>query len=77
MPEITLEGLAARLEAVEARLDEQRFSQRRALPAKDWRQLVGTMEDNEFTRAVLAEIEAIREADRASAQVEAVEEPPT
>jgi hypothetical protein len=66
MPEITLESLAARLAAVERQLAEQT-----AAPpprTKDWRRTVGTMENNEFTRAMLAEIEAAREAERAAAR---------
>jgi hypothetical protein len=63
MPELTLEALAKRVEALEQKLA--------ALPAeKDWRKGVGTMEDNEFTRAMLAEIEANSDAERRAAQEE-------
>jgi hypothetical protein len=72
MPEITLESLAARLDAVERELHDRSAS---AVPHHDWRQLVGTMEDNEFTRAMLAEIEAAREAERAEARASRGEEP--
>ena len=71
MPEITLENLAARVEALEKQAVEQKVTTSRK---KDWRQLVGTMEDNEFTRAMLAEIEASREADRIAARAGRSEE---
>jgi hypothetical protein len=63
MAELTLEALAKRIEAIEQKLSELR------LPAKskDWRGVVGISEDNEFTRLVLAEIEANREAERRTA----------
>ena len=67
MPTLTLENLASRLEAVEKQLAEQKTAVPIA-PKKDWRNLVGTMEDNEFTRDMLKEIEAIREAERAEAR---------
>lgn len=65
MPEITLESLAARLEVVEKKLS--RLSSV-VPPTRDWRSVVGTCEDNEFTRAVWAEIEAAREAERQAAR---------
>ena len=71
MPEITLENLAARVEALEKQAVEQKVTTSRK---KDWRHLVGTMEDNEFTRAMLAEIEASREADRIAARAGRSEE---
>lgn len=73
MPELTLESLAARVAALEAELADQRAYRP---PAKgDWRQMIGTMEDNEFTRAMMAEIEATREAERAAARAGRDEEP--
>lgn len=60
--ELTLESLAARLEALEQKLAAQ------ANERKDWRKVVGRMEDNEFTRAMLAEIEAASDAERRAAQ---------
>lgn len=65
MPAINLEDLAARLEAVERELADSRSAAR---SKKGWRELIGTMEDNEFTRAMLAEIEAARDAERAEAR---------
>jgi hypothetical protein len=39
-------------------------------PTKDWRRVVGISEDNEFTRLMLAEVEAAHEADRQAALAE-------
>ena len=63
MPELTLEALAKRLEAVEKELAELK----QPAPKKDWRSVVGLSEDNEFTRQVQAEIEANSEAERRAA----------
>jgi hypothetical protein len=68
MPELTLESLARRLEEVERRLNERESSL--ISPAKDWRSVIGISEDNEFTRLMLAEIEAAHEADRQAALAE-------
>ena len=65
MSELRLESLARRLEEVERRLNEKQPSI--TAPTKDWRRVVGISEDNEFTRLVLAEIEAAHEADRQAA----------
>jgi hypothetical protein len=65
MSELTLESLAQRLEVVERHLNEKQFSI--IAPTKDWRRVVGISEDNEFTRLMLAEIEAAHEADRQAA----------
>ena len=62
MPEITLEALATRLEAVEKKVES-------LIPAaRDWRSVVGISEENEFTRAMYADMEALREADRKAAR---------
>lgn len=66
MPELTLEALAARIEALEKKLAAQATAP--SAEKKDWRRVVGSMEDNEFTRAMLAEIEATSEAERRAAQ---------
>ncbi len=68
MSELTLESLARRLEEVERRLNEKQPSI--IAPTKDWRSVVGISEDNEFTRLMLAEIEAAHEADRQAALAE-------
>lgn len=66
MSELTLESLARRLEEVERRLDERPG----IAPTQNWRSVVGISEDNEFTRLMLAEIEAAHEADRQAALAE-------
>jgi hypothetical protein len=68
MSELTLESLARRLEEVERRLNEQQPAI--IAPTKDWRSVVGISEDNEFTRLMLAEIEAAHEGDRQAALAE-------
>lgn len=68
MPELTLESLAKRLEEVERRVNERQPTVFSA--ALDWRSVVGISEDNEFTRSMLAEIEAAHEADRQAALTE-------
>jgi len=60
MAELTLETLAARVEALERQMTEQTAGSGRK---KDWRRVVGNSEDNEFTRQMLAEIEAARTAE--------------
>jgi hypothetical protein len=67
MNELTLEALAKRIEAIERQLAM------RQPPSKDWRRMVGTSDDNEFTRAMLAEIEANSENERRAAQLESAE----
>jgi hypothetical protein len=68
MPELTLESLARRLAEVERRLNAGLAPA--VPPTKDWRSVVGISEDNEFTRLMLAEIEAAHEADRQAAMTE-------
>jgi hypothetical protein len=64
VPELTLESLAKRVEALEKRLASGVPS-----PVKDeWRKIVGNSEDNEFTRLMQAAIEATSEAERRAAQ---------
>jgi len=60
----TLEDVIKRVEALEKELAELRAQQ---APKKDWRRVVGISEDNEFTRQMMAEIEAISEAERQAA----------
>lgn len=59
MTEPTVQELAARLAAVEAVLGLSPPP-----PQKSWRAAVGLFTDREFHAKVLAEAEAIREADR-------------
>jgi hypothetical protein len=65
MSELTLESLARRVEELERRLNERQPPV--IAPTRDWRSVVGISEDNEFTRLMLAEIEAAHEADRQAA----------
>ena len=64
MTELTLESLAARVAELE---------RKQAAPAVSptnpaWMALVGSMEDNEFTRDMINEMEATREADQRAAR---------
>ena len=68
MSELTLESLARRLEEVERRLNEKQSAA--IAPTKDWRSVVGISEDNEFTRLMQAEMDALRDADRRAAETE-------
>lgn len=67
MAELTLEELAKRVEVLERKFTE--LSQT-VKANHDWRSVVGISEDNEFTRLVLAEIDANSEAERRAAQEE-------
>ena len=61
MAELTLESLAARVAALERKLAEQAVPK----PTKDWRKSVGLFDDDpDFAHEVVAEIVAIREAER-------------
>ncbi len=65
MPEVTLESLAARVAALEARVDAMSGS---VIPARrPWQSVVGISEETEFSRRMTAEMEAAREADRQAA----------
>ena len=67
MPEITLESLAARVAALEKILTEQKAAQ--PGKRKDWRLSVGMFDDDpDFVREVIAEGQAIREAEREAAR---------
>ena len=67
MPEPTLQELAARLAAVEAQLRTQSGV---IPPTRDWRSVVGISEETEFSRAMQAEMDAAREAERQAALAE-------
>ena len=62
MPELTLESLAKRLEALEQKVAEQ------AKPKKDWRSTVGMFEGSEFMKQMDEEVAAMREAERQAAR---------
>jgi hypothetical protein len=65
MSELTLEGLARRLEDVERRLNEKQASS-----AKDWREAAGMFTGREFSKIVDEEGQKIREADREESRQE-------
>jgi hypothetical protein len=67
MSELTLESLAARVAELERRLGMGDAPA--VLPAtRDWREVIGRGEHNEFTRAMWAEVAALREAERDAAR---------
>ena len=68
MSELTLESLARRLDEVERRLNEKQPSV--ITPTKDWRSVVGISEMTDFSRLMQAEMDALRDADRRSAETE-------
>ena len=70
MAELTLEALAQRVAALERKLASLTSV---VPPSRDWRSVVGISEDNEFTRQMLAEIEANSEAERRAALEEEAE----
>jgi len=60
--ELTLESLAKRVAELERRL-----AQGQPAPARDWRRVVGMFDDSEIMPKVIAEGQAIRQADRQTA----------
>jgi len=58
MPELTLEALAKRVEALE----------KKQAPPPDWRSVVGLFDNDPGFADVIAEGKAIRDADREAAQ---------
>ncbi|MBL8866494.1 MAG: hypothetical protein KF873_11220 [Gemmataceae bacterium] len=67
MSEITLESLAARIAALEKRVNDQLAA--KPEPPKDWRKSVGLFDDDpDFEREVVSEILAIRDAEREAAR---------
>lgn len=68
MPELTLESLAARIAELERKQSAQPAVS--IEPSRDWRCVVGTSEDNEFTRDMLGEIERNSEGERQAAREE-------
>ena len=64
MPELTLESLAARV----AELERKLAASPSIIPAsRDWRSVVGISEETDFSRLMLAEMEALREVERKAA----------
>ena len=73
MNELTLESLAKRIEAL-----EKQAAERPAAPAAnlDWLKVVGMFDDDlEFMQQVIAEGNAIREAEREAARRRDTDEP--
>ena len=60
MPDVTLQDLTKRVEALEKKLA--------APPAPDWRSVVGMFDDSEFMIEMLTEVEKTREAEREEAR---------
>ena len=65
MPELTLEALAARVAAVERRLDTLSGV---VPPSRDWRSVVGLFDGSEFMPRVDAEIQSLRAAEDTEAR---------
>jgi hypothetical protein len=61
--ELTLESLAQRVQELERKL-----AQWTAPPARNWRSVVGLFDDSDFMKQVIAEGQAIREAERQAAR---------
>jgi hypothetical protein len=66
MPELTLESLAKRVEALEIALATKGSTR----PPKDWRKVIGMFRDSEFMREVDEECLRTREAEREAARRE-------
>jgi hypothetical protein len=64
MSEITLESLAKRVEAIERRLAGVSNI---IPPLRSWQSVVGISEETEFSRAMQAEMKAIKDAERQEA----------
>lgn len=70
MPELTLESLAARVAELERKLADPPS----VIPAsRNWLSVVGISEETEFSRSMMAEMEAQREVERKAALEEAGE----
>ena len=64
MPELTLESLARRVEAIEAALQNKEPPR----PIKDWRKVIGMFGDSDLMREVDEECARSREAEREAAR---------
>ena len=68
MPELTLEALAARVAALEREVSQLKGKPPSVIPpTRDWRSVVGISEETDFSRAMMAEMAARREAERNAA----------
>jgi hypothetical protein len=70
MNDLTLESLAARVEALERAISSKTASPSR----KDWRNVIGMFRDSDFMREVDEECLRSREAERESARQEELAE---
>ena len=67
MPELTLEALAARMTAVERRLDTLDGV---VPPTRDWRSVVGLFDGSDFMPRVDEEVQALRASEGAEVGTE-------
>lgn len=72
MPEVTLESLAARVAALEARFGLP-TPPGVIPPSRPWQSVVGISEETEFSRQMAAEMKAQKEAEWLAAQTETEE----
>ncbi len=72
MPELSLESLARRVEALEHRLAQSEPRRK-----KDWRRAIGMFADSEFMKDVNDEANKIREADREAGRNRTIEDEPS
>jgi hypothetical protein len=64
MPDLTLESLAKRVEALEKQAEQNTKSARK----KDWRRVVGMFDGSDFMKQLDDEVAAAREAERKAAR---------
>lgn len=68
MSELTLESLAARVAQLEREMSQLKGKPPSVIPAtRYWRTVVGISEESDFSRAMQAEMDAMREAERRAA----------
>jgi hypothetical protein len=68
MPELTLESLAARVAELEREVVALKGRPPSVIPpSRDWRSVIGISEESDFSRAMQAEMDALREAERRAA----------
>lgn len=77
VPRVLVQGALDKVDRMISRIeparDERRLNDQQPsinAPTKDWRRVADISEDKEFTRLMLAEIEAAHEADRQAALAE-------
>jgi hypothetical protein len=68
MPGLTLESLAARVTELEREVSALKAKPPSIIPpTRDWRSVVGISEETDFSRAMQAEMQAARDAERQAA----------